>query len=84
MSETSFLNDKEVNMYKKILIAFLVLLVGFTAGLIGHLYYYPRETFGPFYEELTRDCREGWWVHHRELSCNIHFQPFAQCFGNPV
>ncbi len=54
-------------MIKKIFLGLLILLVGYGAGLISHLHYYPREAFLTYYEKIAKEGGEGRWVHRRQL-----------------
>jgi hypothetical protein len=67
----AILDDKtnwRVDMFKKIILGLLILPVGYAAGLISHLYYYPREAFGKHYENIVKEGGKGRWVHRRQLN----------------
>ena len=55
-------------MVGKLLLGALVLLIGYAAGLVNHLHYYPREAFATFYQKIVKEGGEGSWVHRRRLN----------------
>lgn len=55
-------------MIKKIILGSLVLLIGYAAGLVAHLYSYPQEEFATFYDKIVRENGENRWAHRRQLN----------------
>lgn len=55
-------------MIKKLILAILVLLIGYAAGLAIHLYAYPKEEFTTFYDKIIKENGENQWVHRRQLN----------------
>ena len=54
-------------MRKKLILGLLGLVIGYVAGLVTHLYYYPQEAFSEFYQKIAKEIGEGHWVHRRHL-----------------
>jgi len=55
-------------MIGKLLLGVLALLIGYAAGLVSHLHYYPQEAFTTFYQQIVKEGGEGRWVHRRQLN----------------
>ena len=55
-------------MLKRIILGSLVLLIGYAAGLAGHLYSYPQEEFTTFYDKIVKENGENQWAHRRQLN----------------
>ena len=54
-------------MVKKLILGLMVVMVGYLAGLIAHLYFYPQEVFPEYYQKIVKEGGEGHWVHWRHL-----------------